>query len=208
MGQLSFGDIESGQTLRILRGNSKAVWSISFNPQGMLASGGDDNTIKLWETNNWQLMQTLSGHRDGIGAIAFGLKGDIIASGADDLTIKLWDTSSGKLLRTLEGHIDAITCVAFQQNKNILASKGRDNSIRLWDSITSECLAVIPACAGSHWFPGLAFHPYLPLLATVGSDPGTPMNERDRVIHIYELELSPLLSNIHAKEVEANRQAC
>ncbi len=41
--------------------------------------------------------------------------------------------------------------------------------------------------------PGLAFHPFLSLLATVGSDLGTPEYERDRVIHIYELDLAVLL---------------
>ena len=37
---------------------------------------------------------------------------------------------------------------------------------------------------------GLSFHPSMPLLATVGSDPGTTTNS---VIHIYELDLAFLL---------------
>ena len=39
---------------------------------------------------------------------------------------------------------------------------------------------------------GLAFHPHLPTLATVGSALGTPMEKRDREIHIWELDLAVL----------------
>jgi len=44
--------------------------------------------------------------------------------------------------------------------------------------------------------PGLAFHPHLPFLATVGSDPSTPLNERDCIIHIWELDLDILLNQV------------
>ncbi len=44
--------------------------------------------------------------------------------------------------------------------------------------------------------PGIAFHPRLPLLATVGSDPGTPEGERARLIHIWELDYAVLLGEI------------
>jgi small GTP-binding protein len=54
-------------------------------------------------------------------------------------------------------------------------------------------LAVIPEFTSDVWPPGIAFHPRLPLLATVGSDPGTTMTSRDRVIHIWELDRSILL---------------
>jgi class 3 adenylate cyclase/GTPase SAR1 family protein len=43
--------------------------------------------------------------------------------------------------------------------------------------------------------PGLAFHPRRPLLATVGSDPTLHQDlDGDRLIHIYQLDLDPLLS--------------
>jgi hypothetical protein len=36
---------------------------------------------------------------------------------------------------------------------------------------------------------GIAFHPHRPLLAAVGSDPGTRSDFRERLIHLYELDL-------------------
>ena len=45
----------------------------------------------------------------------------------------------------------------------------------------------------SWWIPGLAFHPTLPLLATVGSKPDAPADERSRLIHFWELDFDVLL---------------
>ena len=66
------------------------------------------------------------------------------------------------------------------------------------------CVAVAPEWSASSYSAGLAFHPHLPLLATVGSDPGTPEDEdralikslRDRVIHVWELDLAVLLGRV------------
>lgn len=43
---------------------------------------------------------------------------------------------------------------------------------------------------------GLAFHPTLPLLATVGSDPDARGAERDALVHIWELDLNTLLGQL------------
>ncbi len=45
------------------------------------------------------------------------------------------------------------------------------------------------------WIPALAFHPTLPQLATAGSPPDTPDEERCREIHIYELDYDVLLES-------------
>jgi GTPase SAR1 family protein len=85
----------------------------------------------------------------------------------------------------------------------ILASKGSqgDDTVRLWLTSTGKCVSVIPELGSLSGYDGLAFHPNRPLLATVGSDPGTApddaivseSNRRERVIHIWELDLAELL---------------
>jgi small GTP-binding protein len=168
----------------------------AIDPMGRLvAAGGLGKRILLWDATTSKLVYSLRGHTEVITSIDFAPAGDTIASGSCDKTIKLWSATSGKLLRTLEGHIEHIDCVGFSCDGRILASKSGDNTLRLWRPDTGDCVAVVSELALNNiWGSGLAFHPHLPLLATVGSDPGTPEGECDREIHIYELDLDLLLN--------------
>ena len=64
-----------------------------MHPDGRLASGADDRTIKIWDPASGQLKATLKGHSGVVWALAV-LPDGRLASGADDLTIKLWDPAS------------------------------------------------------------------------------------------------------------------
>jgi WD40 repeat protein len=168
---------------------------VAFDPQGRtLASGCYDNTVKLWEVRSGKLLHTLAGHQSLVNSVAFDLQGGMLASGSDDNTVMLWDTRSSKLLRTHEGHTGKIDIVAFSPDGRLLASKSRDHTIRLWSCETGKTVAVIPEpTQKKHWIPALVFHPTLPLLATVGSEQGTPDGERSRLIHLWELDYGVLL---------------
>src|SRR5437763_1578236 len=89
------------------------VQALAISPDGKtLASGSEDETIKLWSLPEGALLQTLEGHRNGILALAISPDGKTLASGGWDKTIKLWSLPEGALLQTLEGHRDAIFALA------------------------------------------------------------------------------------------------
>src|SRR3954468_4247668 len=188
-------EARSGKLLRTLEGHQNTVRSVAFDPQGVtLASGSDDETVKLWEVGSGKLLRTLQGHLSFVFSLVFDPQGGTLASGSLDKTVKLWERQSGRLLRTLEGHTGTVDSVAFSPNGRLLASKSHDHTILLWSCETWETVAVIPEQKrGLGWIPALAFHPTLPLLATAGSEPSTPEDERSRLIHLYELDLDVLL---------------
>jgi len=50
-----------------LTGHSQHVLSVAISPDGQtLASGGGDNTVKLWEVSTGKLLQTLTGHTESV----------------------------------------------------------------------------------------------------------------------------------------------
>lgn len=129
------GTIGKLTLLRTLEGYSGAVRSVALHADGLvLASGGDDQTIKLWNVQTGQLLRTLKGHTDDIFGVALSADGRMLASGSSDRTIKLWDVQTGQLLRTLTGHTDAIFSVALSANGCTLASSGGydDKTIKIW----------------------------------------------------------------------------
>ena len=80
----------TGQCVRTLQGHSSSVYALAVLPDGTLASGSNDNSIKLWDVGTGQCVRTLQGHSDGVNALAV-LPDGMLASGSDDKSIKLWD---------------------------------------------------------------------------------------------------------------------
>jgi hypothetical protein len=71
--------------------------------QTRLLSGGDDNTLKLWNAATGELLRIFEGHSVSVKSVAFSHDGRRIVSGSDDTTVRLWDTATGNLLTTLIG---------------------------------------------------------------------------------------------------------
>ena len=193
-GTVKLWDVRSGTLLRTFEGRQKTVFSVAFHPQGvMLASGSADGTVKLWDVRSGRLLRTFKGNQETVYSVVFDQKSGTLANGSADGTVKLCDARSGKLLRTIEGHTGIVDIVTFSSDGRFLASKSNDQTIRVWNCETWETVAVIPEPKKNDWIPALAFHPTLPLLATAGSKPDTPENEKSRLIHLWELDYDLLL---------------
>jgi len=60
----------------------------------MLATGGDDRMIRLWEIPSGRRLAQWEGHEGGVTALAFRVDGRGLVSGASDGLLKLWDLAS------------------------------------------------------------------------------------------------------------------
>ncbi len=130
-----------------LHGHTGAVWRVAISASGhLLASGGEDQTIKIWDMQTLKCLKTLEGHTGWLGAITFApcshsTSRYLLASGGSDCVIRLWDVQSGQTLRTLEGHKQGILAVAFSPDGRTIASSSVDYTIRLWDALTGQEIA-------------------------------------------------------------------
>ena len=83
--------METGASLRVINDGENTSISLAFSSDGsVLAAGGTDNTIHLWETSTGKLLATLSGHSDYVISVAFGADSKFIASASYDNSIRLW----------------------------------------------------------------------------------------------------------------------
>jgi WD domain, G-beta repeat/AAA domain len=139
-------------------GHSSVIRAVAWSPDGTtLASGSDDNTVKVWAWPSGELLRTLAGHSDWVWAVAWSPDGTTLASGSDDKTVKVWAWPSGELLRTLANHSSVIRAVAWSPDGMTLASGSWDNTVKVWAWPSGELRRTLvghsgPVLAGA-WSP-------------------------------------------------------
>lgn len=75
------------------KGHTQTVRAIAWSPDGRhMATGGDDDTVQIWNVTNGLLLSTYRQHTDSILALAWSPNGGFIASGAGsaDGTVRIW----------------------------------------------------------------------------------------------------------------------
>lgn len=121
-----------GTLLQTLQTGSQ-ILSLAYSPNGqILASGGEDHTISLWQVHSSHLLNLLEQHRNSVRCVAFSSDGRMLASGGEDKTVRLWWVADGSLAHTQHMLTYPTECVAFSPDGRILASGGWGGAIGLW----------------------------------------------------------------------------
>uniref|UniRef100_A0A8C2XFA0 Coronin n=1 Tax=Cyclopterus lumpus TaxID=8103 RepID=A0A8C2XFA0_CYCLU len=77
----------------LLQGHTEKIYSIAFHPlaSGLLASSSYDLTVRLWNLENGEQVNLLTGHEDQIFCMAWSPDGKLLATLSKDGKVRIYD---------------------------------------------------------------------------------------------------------------------
>jgi WD40 repeat protein len=152
-----------------LTGHSRWVMAVAISLDGrLLASGGLDDLIKVWDLETGELLRTLTGHRRAVNCLAISPNGQFLLSGSDDHTIRIWSLTTGDCLRSLVGHTRDVNSLAIHTSGTLFASGSEDRTVRVWNLASTDPLQTFSNLAGM--VQSVAISPDAQTIASGGSD--------------------------------------
>jgi WD40 repeat protein len=158
-----------GAPLHVFDGHENAVQALAYSPQlFLLASGGADKAVRLWDLQTLSEKRAFRGQRDFVTALAFSHSGRTLAGGALDGRVDVWSTNYSRRMRSLTGHKGRVFEVAFSPSEDMLASASEDGTVRVWDIKHGRILRALSGHAGGA--TAVAFAPDGQHLASAGAN--------------------------------------
>jgi WD40 repeat protein len=173
-GKISLWNLKTGEWIRTIQAHQSPVLTLAFSSDGrMLASGGQNSTIKLWDLDSGTEQPVYvipHAHLSQVLSLAISSQTQTLISSGADRTIKLWDLATGKKKspHILTGHAGRVWCVAISPDGTKIASASGDYTVKLWDLATGKLLQTFTGHLGE--VRAVAFSPDGNLIASGGDD--------------------------------------
>jgi WD40 repeat protein len=147
-----------------LSGHQGAVLTVKTSSDGLIATGSNDQSVKIWRQDG-TLLHTLQ-HTATVHTLNFSPDGAYLVSSSLDGKIYLW-SREGKLIKRFQGHNVAIWNIAVSPDGEQIASAGEDRIICLWNK-AGVLQRILSGHTGAVW--GLNFSPDGSLLVSSSQD--------------------------------------
>ena len=106
--------------------------SLKFMPNCyQIASGSDDNTVKIWDLRKKACIYTVPAHTKLVSDVKFD-EGRVMLTTSYDNKCKIWSTGDWVLIRTLTGHENKITSVSVTKDLQNIITTSFDRTFKLW----------------------------------------------------------------------------
>lgn len=178
---LALGSAEAGQLLvwewqsetYVLKqqGHLYDLNAAAYSPDGQLiATGGDDNKVKLWSTSSGFCFVTFTEHEAPVTALSFVGEGNAVVSASLDGTVRAFDLVRYKNFRVMKTpHATQLFSLAVDGEGEVVCAGGMDPpEIFVWSLQTGKLLDILAGHTGP--VSSLSFASSQPLLASASWD--------------------------------------
>ncbi|KAL3646001.1 Scytalone dehydratase [Castilleja foliolosa] len=145
-GTLKMWDVRTDKCAATVGRCSSAVLCMEYDDSsGILAAGGRDAVVNIWDIRAGRQMHKILGHSKWIRSIR--MVGDTLITGSDDWTARMWSVSQGSCDAVLASHDSPVLSVEYS-----VADKGIiTGGIRCVENVTFKKVPILSINAGEHW---------------------------------------------------------
>ncbi|WP_197454797.1 WD40 repeat domain-containing protein [Stieleria varia] len=161
---------------QMLRGHSRGVLALAVlhpippSTDKLLISAGEDQCVRVWSLDSWQMIRNLNQHTGVVRALALrpidsGLP--MLASASADRTIRFWQPTIGRMMRYIRLDSEPLDIAWTIDSKHLVAAC-LDGQVRVIDPDSVRVVQALPALSG--WAYAIAAHPTDGSFAIAGAD--------------------------------------
>ncbi|XP_076473049.1 transducin beta-like protein 3 [Babylonia areolata] len=128
------------------------VMSMGFDPTStLLATGGSDCLIKVWDCIQQYCTHHLRGHTGVVRLVRFhpDIERLQLVSAADDDTVRVWDLKTSTCLVVSRDHYSLVKDLFFTNNGQTMYSCGGDKVVCVWDMNKLKVIRTLPVFESS-----------------------------------------------------------
>jgi WD40 repeat protein len=154
--------------------NGELFWTFDAHPGGafgvavsnthLVVTSGADGTAKVWNFKTKELVTSLEGHADTVGAVALSWDSNTLATASDDGTVCIWNVAPDRLAKKQAPilhrlpHGGAANCVCFSHDNTLLLTSERSGRVvKLYDVKSGELIR--ETSRHYEWVHSIAFDP-------------------------------------------------
>ena len=122
------------------KAHESEVTSTRFFAGGILATGGSDKFINIWNFigDKPRLQYTLRGCNGGVTSVDVDPPEQCIAASSTDYACRIWTLNTQRMKLTLTGHSGSVLSNKFLFS-NRLVSGSKDRTVKVWDVSSGAC---------------------------------------------------------------------
>ncbi|MFC5750854.1 protein kinase domain-containing protein [Actinomadura rugatobispora] len=95
-------DLRAAWVSAVLTGHRRGIAAVDVGAdRGLAVTGGQDDTVRVWDLGTGTCLHTLTGHRQAVVSVALSADGRRVLSGDRRGAVRLWSTDTGECLRVL-----------------------------------------------------------------------------------------------------------
>ncbi|KAG9331111.1 hypothetical protein JZ751_020245, partial [Albula glossodonta] len=117
---------------------------VKFDPEGqLLAAGGWDGEVRLWNWLRGEILGTLSGHEHAVRSLSFSPSLSLLSSGSMSGEVRLWAMPALSCVGRYSAHQGPADVLNFIQSGELLLSAGADSVVQLWSGGLGRSIGVL-----------------------------------------------------------------